>query len=170
MRIWRAEWLQRRAVLIAGLLALAGVSASVALGVNVGAHQRAGSQAVMERRTDLAAESVRTETGRYIDVLSTAAGAMGAFENLTAGKFAQVAAPLARINLAGATSLVYLMRSDDAGVAATQRLWRSHGASGLTLKAQPGATEHMFTIFSRPVDGEEPTPAGIDVAQSPAPL
>ena len=170
MGIRRAGWSQRRAVVIAVLLAVAGVSASVALGVDVGASQRAGTQMVMERRTDLAAGAVRAETGRYIDTLSAAAGAVGAFEDLTAGEFAQVAAPLARMNLAGATSLVYLVASDDAGVAATQRLWRSRGASGLRLAPQPAVTEHMFTIFSRPVDGEAPARVGIDVAQSPAPL
>ena len=108
--------------MIAVLLALAGISASIALGVDVGAHQRANAQAMMDRRAELAAEAVRAETGRYVDTLSTTAGAVGAFENLTAGKFAQVAAPLQRMDLAGATSLVYLVPSDDAGVTAAARL------------------------------------------------
>ena len=52
MRNKRAGWWAHRrlAAVIAGVLALAGVSTSVALGVDVGAQERANAQAVMDRR------------------------------------------------------------------------------------------------------------------------
>jgi signal transduction histidine kinase len=159
----------RRAITVSALLATVGILFSAALGWDMTTSQRRELDKVVDQRVSLAAEAVAAEMGRYSDTLSIVAGAAGAFNVLTAGKFERLAAPLREMNLAGAGSLAYLVPADHSEIADTQALWRTRGAPKLALRAHPGADDHIFSIFSQPLDGG-PTPlTGIDAVQAAAP-
>jgi signal transduction histidine kinase len=163
---WGRRWVgaSRMAVVVAVLGAVAGLGSAVALA----AGQRKNADAQLERRAAAVADAVTSEAGRYGDTLRTAAAAVGAFEYLTADKFAQVVEPLSDMGLAGASSVVFLVPALDADVAATQALWRSRGVPDLVLQPAPFGREHVFTVFNVPLDGTSGAPPGIDAIQSPA--
>lgn len=150
-------------------MAVLGVVASLGIGVALRAQQRRGLDAVMDRRVALVAEAVASQVGRYVDTLRTAAGAVGAFETLTATKFAQIAAPVAGLHLAGVTSLVYLVETDEAHVGAVQRLWRSRGDPGLVLVPDQQSADHVFTIFTAALGGGPRVVPGTDLGRYAVP-
>jgi hypothetical protein len=100
---------------------------------------------------------VDAEAGRYADTVRAVAGATGAFEMLTAAKFAQLTTPLVDIHLAGATSIVYLVPASDGEIPAVEALWRGRGVPGLRLQASGAARE--YTLPGQP--------ARIDIAAHP---
>ena len=154
---------------LAGVVAVVGVLASWVAAGALAAGQRDHAEQQLTRRTSLVQAAAAAETGRYVDTLRTVAAAAGAVDTLTAAKFDQVTASLAGMRLAGASSVVYLVPADTGEVAATQAWWRGRGAAGLVLKPAPGAREHIFTIFSRALDGATVRRAGIDAGRAAAP-
>lgn len=155
---------------LSALIVVVGVGASGAAGAILRADQATAAASVLDRRAALVEQAVTAQTGRYVDTLTTIAGAVGAIDRLTADKFAHTAQPLSRMRLAGATAMAYLVPAANGQVAEVQRFWRSRGAADLVLDPYEGADEHIFTIFSQPLDGSVPAAAGIDVAQAPAPM
>ena len=147
-------------VTVLGLLSSGVAGGLLALG------QRDSAQQQLERRTTLVAGAVSAEAGRYVDALRTVAAAAGAFTTLTREKFDEATRPLGDMRLAGATSIAFLVPARGTELAAVQAVWRARGAPGLVLRPVGGATEHIFSVFTRPLDGG-PTPrGGIDVTQS----
>jgi signal transduction histidine kinase len=131
--------------------------------------QRDGFDAVMDRRAGLVAQAVTMQASRYVDTLRSTAGAIGAFEELNATKFALAAAPLAQLRLAGATSLTYLIATGTDQVAAAQAKWRGRGVPDLTFQPDEAVREHIFAVFSERLDGSTPPAAVPDLAASAAP-
>ena len=163
---WRRDrppWVWVAVVLLLGGLASAGA------GAILHRQQRQNLEAVMDRRAYLIADTVTAQAARYVDTLRTVAGSVGAFDTLTARKFAQAAAPVAQLGLAGGVSLAYQVAAGDGQVAAVQAKWRSRGSAGLTLKPDRRFTEHLFSVFAAGLDGTTPALAGSDVAANPVP-
>jgi signal transduction histidine kinase len=153
----------------AGLIALPGVLLSAGIGWDMAATRQDAVNGAMDRRANLVAEAVTSETARYVDSLRAAAGAAAAMDDLTASRFARLAEPLTQMHLAGAHALAYVVPAADGEIADTQRLWRSRGASGLHLEPKPGVAEHFFGVLSQPLDGGTPTTPGGDAARAAAP-
>lgn len=151
------------AVALLGSVAGLGSGAALALG------QRNAADGQLERRTSAAADAVTSEAGRYVDTLRTVAASLGAFEPLTAAKFAAVVRPLSDMGLAGATSIAFLVPAAETDIAATQALWRTRGVPQLELQPRGSGREHMFAVFSVPLDGTSRPRYGIDASQAPAP-
>ncbi|GIG56892.1 hypothetical protein Lfu02_12640 [Longispora fulva] len=151
------------------LVALAGLAGTAGVAAVLVAGQRHEADDQLERRTELMAEAVTTEADRYVDSLRTVAAATAALETVTASRFGQVAAPLRRMSLAGATSVAFLVPAADGQIAGVQALWRSRGAPDITLTPVGTGREHIFSIFSEPLDGGLPAATGTDVTQLPAP-
>ncbi|XVU27559.1 sensor histidine kinase [Actinoplanes sp. CA-054009] len=159
----RQTWAWTAVVIVLGVLA------SIGAGVTLDRQQRQGFDAVMDRRAVLVAQAVTNQAARYIDTLRTTAGAIGAFESLNASKFAQTAAPLAKLQLAGATSLTYLIPAEGSGVASAQAKWRDRGVPDLLLNPDATVEEHIFPIFSVRLDGSTPSTTSSDLAASAIP-
>ncbi|GAA3457640.1 ATP-binding protein [Dactylosporangium matsuzakiense] len=156
------------ALAIAVVLAVGlGASWQAAHAIRQGQQDRA--QAVLDRAAGLSDASVRSEIHRYLDTLRTVAAAVGAQSDLTAEDFASTTAPLREAGLVGATSLVFLVAADDSQVAATQEYWRGQGVADLELKPMGTGREHIFTIFTRPLDDTAVLPAGTDLSQAAEP-
>jgi PAS domain S-box-containing protein len=152
------------------LTAVVGLGLSIVMGVLLAAGQRAVGDREFARRSDLASAAVNEQTVRYIDTLRTVAAATGAFETLTATKYAQVTESLRGMRLAGATSIVFLVPATDEQVPAVQSFWRERGAPGMVLHPSTGSSEHLFTIFSTSLaPGESAVTVGLDASQLPAP-
>ncbi|MER7278189.1 ATP-binding protein [Dactylosporangium sp. NPDC000244] len=156
------------ALAIALVLALGlGASWQAAHAIRDGQRERA--HGVLDRAAVLSDASVRSEIHRYLDTLRTVAAAVGSHDELTADDFAATTAPLRQAGLVGATSLVFLVAADDTQVASVQRYWRDRGVSDLQLHPQGNGREHLFTIFSRPLDASAVLPAGTDLSQAAEP-
>jgi PAS domain S-box-containing protein len=156
--------------ILAILLVLAlGLAASWNAAGSLRHNQQARANAVMDRDTSLAEAAVRTEVHRYLDTLRTVAAAIGAHETLTFDDFAATTAPLRDAGLPGATSLVFVVPAEDAQLDEVERYWRDRGVTGLDLTARGSGREHLFVIFSRPLDGAPASVAGTDVSQSAEP-
>ncbi len=156
--------------ILAILLVLAlGLAASWNAAGSLRDNQQARANAVMDRDTSLAEAAVRTEIHRYLDTLRTVAAAVGAHETLTFDDFSTTTAPLRDAGLPGATSLVFVVPAEDAQLDDVERFWRDRGVTGLDLTARGSGREHLFVIFSRPLDGSPSSPAGTDLSQSAEP-
>jgi diguanylate cyclase (GGDEF)-like protein len=129
------------------------------------AQQRYAGQ-LMDQHADEVTRAVTAEAGRYRDTLSDVAAAVGAQSDLSAGDFTEITSRLTRQRLPGATGVAFAVPADNDQAAGVQALWRGHGASGLTLTAAGANREHMFLIFSHPLDGTTPTP-GRDLSPAP---
>ncbi len=161
---WRPT---RAAVLWARVTAVLGLLSTVAVGTVVAAGQQRAAEMTLQRRVDDVTSAVTTQTGRYIDTVTTVAAALGAVPKLTAAAFRQVAAPVAGMDLAGATSLTFLAPVDTASTGAEQQKWRSRGIPDLVLNPSPSSTDHIYAIFRQPLDGTAARPVGNDVAEVP---
>lgn len=165
----RAGRVLSRAGALASLVAVLTAAMSVGAGMVLDrAQQRVMTQA-LDRKVGSVAASVVHETGRYVDTLRTVAAAAGAFEPLTAEKFARAVDPLRHMGLAGATSIAFMVPADDADVGRVQELWRQRGVPDLTLTPKGPGPEHIFSVFSEPFDGSTAGASGIDVTQAAAP-
>lgn len=159
----------RSGVILAVIVVVLGVLVSATVGgVLAHAQERAAERAI-RHHTTLAAEAVVAEARRYVDTVQTVAAAVGAVDNLTAAKFAQVTRPLQTIGLAGAASIGFLVPATDDQIGAVQARWRARGVPDLVLDAQGDAREHIFTTFYESLDGIAPPMLGTDLSQSPAP-
>ncbi|GAA2599443.1 hypothetical protein GCM10010399_32710 [Dactylosporangium fulvum] len=167
----------RRAIRQAGTAGILAIGLVVALGLAASWHaagsirdgRHARALALLDRDTSLAEAAVRTEIHRYLDTLRTVAAALGAHETLTFDDFTATTAPLRDAGLAGATSLVFAIAAEDGRLAEIQRYWRERGVTNLELRAEGSGREHLFTIFSRPLDGRSAIAASVDLSQSAEP-
>ncbi|MFF5226429.1 ATP-binding protein [Dactylosporangium sp. NPDC000521] len=156
--------------ILAILLVLAlGLAASWNAAASLRSNQQARANAVMDRDTSLAEAAVRTEVHRYLDSLRVVAAAVGSHETLTFDDFATTTAPLRDAGLPGATSLVFVVPAGDSQLEEVQGYWRDRGVTGLDLTAKGSGREHLFVIFSRPLDGVPTTAPGTDLSQSAEP-
>jgi signal transduction histidine kinase/CHASE1-domain containing sensor protein len=148
-------------VLVVGLIVSAGTSIAVRRVENTRAIE------ALEQRSQLVVRAVEVEAGRYVETLRNLAAATGAYENLTASKFAENAVQRREMRLAGASSVAFMVPTTDDEISSTQEFWRDRGATDLAL--QPvGNGEHLFSIFSEPLDGSTARRAGIDASAAPA--
>ncbi len=162
---WCRRW-SRSAVAATAVVAVVGLLVSTAAGVILARDERKAAEQQLQRRARLVAEALTAETRRYEDALITVAAATGAFESLTAAKFAQVTASLAELRLAGATSIAYMVPARDDEIAAVQAHWRDRGVPDLVLTPVGTGKEHIFSVLNQPLDGVATPRYGIDATQS----
>ncbi|MGI5176452.1 ATP-binding protein [Dactylosporangium sp. CA-152071] len=165
----RAGRAMSRAGALASLVAVLTAAMAVSAGVVLDRAQHRAMTQALDRKVGSVAAAVVHETGRYVDTLRTVAAATGAFEPLTAAKFARAVDPLRHMGLAGATSIAFMVPADDGEIGRVQALWRERGVPGLTLTPVGSGTGHIFSIFSEPFDGSTAGGLGVDVTQAAAP-
>jgi signal transduction histidine kinase len=167
----RGEASTRRGRLGGPVLALAvlvaGIAATALIVVALRADQRDNAEQVMDQRTAVALAAVQTETERYRSLLEATAAGISTDDSFTWDDFDVATAPLATAELAGASSVAYVVPSRTDQIAATQRLWRGRGAEGLTLRPAGPAGTHYFSIFTRMLDQVGGPLDGVDVRGSP---
>ncbi|BBH67263.1 hypothetical protein ACTI_39480 [Actinoplanes sp. OR16] len=154
------------AAALSALVAVVGCAVTLAVAAALAQHEDAAAEVQMDRRTSAAAESVRTQTRRYLDVLSTTAAAAGAQQTLTATEYKAVVQPMRTMKLAGATSIVLVIPARDDEVAEVQRRWRRLGSPDIELSPK-GTGEHAFVVAGIPLDGTNPV-GGLDLMQATA--
>ncbi|WP_309647696.1 ATP-binding protein [Nocardioides sp.] len=141
------------------------VSQVVARQVDMSAEQE------MRQRTDALREATSAEVQRYATALTLSAAGLGAAGRPTYDAFATATAPLHDMDLAGATSIVFIAPPVvEKDVARQQRYWRALGSTDLVLEPSPDLGAHAFAVFSDPLDGAATRRTGIDVAAAPAPF
>ena len=144
---------QRSVAALAAGVATLGILATVALcGALDGLADRNQRQA-LDRRVDLVRAGVSAEAARYVDALTDIATALGAQADLTAEDFSRISAAVSTRRLPAVTAVSVLVTADTAAVPATQARWRAQGATGLTLRPDPAAREHVFAVLTRDFDG-----------------
>ncbi|MET7419064.1 ATP-binding protein [Dactylosporangium sp. NPDC005555] len=159
-----------RAWVVAAVVAVLAATVSISAGTVLARSQQRETAQALDRKVGAVATAMANETGRYVDTLRTVAAAAGAFEPLTAEKFARAIRPLRYMALAGASSIVFAVPVGNGDIGRVQELWRQRGAPDLTLQTRSPGPDHIFTIFSEPFDGSTRLGGGgIDVNQSPVP-
>jgi type II secretory pathway pseudopilin PulG len=129
-------------VLLAGGLATAGAASAVRRG-----QQQLAVQAMDHYITDLS-EVIEDEVGHYQDALADLAAAVTTQPALTADGFAAMTARFTRQRLPGASGVSFVVPAYDRQAAATEALWRTRGATGLTLyrtgtaESRPRSQQH----------------------------
>lgn len=154
---------------MAVIVAAGGIALSAGAAVSLDAQQNDATDQLLDRQARQAQEAVSAESGRYVDALRSIAAAAGTIDDLTAERFDAVAAPLASMRLAGATSVAFMVPATESQAPAIQGFWRSRGATGLVLTPKGTAAEHIFSVFSTTLDGSSVAGIGIDVSQASAP-
>ncbi|GAB7050571.1 ATP-binding protein [Catenuloplanes indicus] len=160
---------RRGALAVAGIVLAAGLVAMATIATALHRQDIAAADRIMEQRTSLAQTAVSVETRRYVDLLRTAATGLGEASVLDARTFQAGTAPLSGTELPGATSVVYVAPVPDGEVAVAQARWRRLGAGTLTLTPHAGSAEHLFTIYSRTLDGGTAPPLGVDLTRAREP-
>jgi signal transduction histidine kinase len=152
---------------LALVVLLAGLATTALTVVALRADQRDNAQQVMNQRTAVALAAVQTETERYRALLEATAAGISTDDSFTWDDFDVVTAPLASADLAGAASVAYVVPSPTDQIAATQSLWRSRGAEGLTLRPAGPVGPHYFSVFTRMFSESDEPMDGLDVRGSP---
>jgi diguanylate cyclase (GGDEF)-like protein/PAS domain S-box-containing protein len=152
--------------LTVGVLAV-GLSVSLGATVVVRGERDQTAAGAADHRASALAEAVRDESARYVNTVVGVAAAVGAFDVLTADKFARVVAPLRGMQLVGATSATFLVPTADDQVPQVETFWRSQGVPDLVLKPAASDHEHFFSVLSEPLDGSAVARRGIDLSASP---
>jgi signal transduction histidine kinase len=159
-----------RVLRLTGLTAVVGLGLSLTMGGLLVHDQRETAEQEFGRRIDLVTTAVIAETDRYIDTLTAVAAAAGSFTTLTAAKFAQVTKPVQDVQLAGATSLAFMVPSTSAQAPTVEAFWRGRGAQGLNLVPVGKAQTHIFSIFAtRLIQATQASLIGTDASQAAAP-
>src|SRR6476661_4859634 len=152
------------AVAVVGLLTTAVLAQVVMSQLDASAQER------LDRRASLVTQAVQSEADRYQDALALVAASAGSTRDFTEEQFDAAVEPLARMGLAGATSVAFVAPPvTDRGVERLEAAWRARGAKGLRLDPAKGLHHHVFTVMSRPLDGATRTRSGTDLAAAPAP-
>jgi diguanylate cyclase (GGDEF)-like protein len=164
---WRRQPRRNRA----GLVLVAAVLATGAL-LTAGAHNtvhrsenRYAAQ-LMDRYADDLEAAVNERADDYGDTTHYLAAAVGARPELLSNGYARITAGLDVSRLPGVAGISFVVPATTAQVATVQKFWRSRGAADLTLRPQPGRSEHAFVVFERALDKNVSIP-GLDVLRSP---
>jgi signal transduction histidine kinase len=152
---------------LALIVLLIGIAATALIFVGLRADQRDNARRVMDQRTSVALAAVQTETERYRALLQATAAGISTDDSFTWDDFDVATAPLSSANLAGASSVAYVVPARAGQIAATQDLWRSRGAEGLTLRPAGPYGTHYFSIFTRMLTQVGEPLDGLDVRASP---
>jgi signal transduction histidine kinase len=153
-------------LLLATVVILVGVTATLLTAVALRASQRDNADRVMDQRTTVAVAAVAGDTRRYLALLEVLAAGIGTHADFTAADFDAAIAPLDTAGLLGATSVAFIVPTATADIAQTQQFWRSRGATGLVLTPAASEGERIFAIFTRPLNGGSRRTAGMDLALS----
>jgi diguanylate cyclase (GGDEF)-like protein len=161
---------RRRAGAALVLVVLAvGLSGSWSAAAAVERVQQRHAAQLMDRYAEDVSRAVVDEADRYSDALSNLAAAVGAQSDFTAGDFAEVTSRLAGQHLSGATSAVFAVPATDDRISEVQAYWRGQaGPEGLRFAPVGTGLEHMFVVFSRPLDASVPV-FGRDISQAAEP-
>jgi diguanylate cyclase (GGDEF)-like protein len=152
---------------VAGICAV-GLAGSCVATVAVQRVQRVHAGQLMDQHADEVRRTMMAEADRYRDTLNDASAGLGAQSRLTATDFAGITSKVNRERLPGATGIAFAISAGDSQVAAAQAHWREQGAPELVLQSVGTGIDHLFTVFSHPLDGALPT-TGRDLSQSPEP-
>jgi signal transduction histidine kinase/CHASE1-domain containing sensor protein len=153
-------------ILIALLVAVTGTALSAWVGSALREAQQRTAEQQMNRRATLVTDAVAAESGRYADALRLLAAGLGAHERLTKPEFDQTTRALQDMRLAGATSIALMVTATDEQIPRVQEFWRRRGVPDLVLDAKGRGKEHIFSVFSRPLDGSTRPAIGIDASQA----
>ena len=153
--------------LLAAVVVALGLGATATTVAGLRAGQRENADRVMDQRSAVVLAAVQTETERYRSLIEVMAAGLRTNAALTWEDFDAASAPLASAALVGAVTVTYVVPSTTAEVPAVQRLWRSRGAEGLTLRPAAGTDRHYFSVFTRLLDATGTPLDGIDAAGSP---
>ncbi len=124
----------------------------------------------LDTRAAAVGDATEAEYQRYADALGLVAAALGAAPRIDATTFDLSTAPLGSMDLAGATSLAFIAPPvDTEGLASFESTWRSRGSTDLTLAPAEDQRRHVFSVFSKPLDGSSQRRTGIDVSGALAP-
>jgi PAS domain S-box-containing protein len=152
--------------LLAANVLVVGVTVTLLTVGGLRAGQREDAARVMDQRTAVVRTSVLAETGRYLTLLQAVAAGLGANDQFSGTAFDAATEPLDAAGLPGATSVAFVAPSSPGADAATQAYWRARGAGGLVLHPSGDTPEHLYSIFSRSLDGDSPQFTGLDVRGS----
>jgi PAS domain S-box-containing protein len=154
--------------LLAALVVVLGVAATMFVFLGLRAGQRENAGRVMDQRTDVALAAVATETERYRSLIEVAAAGISTDDSFDWNDFDESTAPLESAQLIGAATVAYVVPAGTAELAATQQKWRGQGADGLVLRPSGSTGEHFFSIFSRSLNTAGEPLDGLDLAASTA--
>jgi signal transduction histidine kinase len=150
---------------LTAVVVVMGVTVSLSAGAALAVVQRHTAQDELGHRATLVANTVEVETGRYVDALRGLAAATGAVEKLSADRFTRAVEPLRAMRLPGASTVAFLAPAVHGRIPQVQRHWRALGASDLVLRPYGNGPDHVFSIFSVPLDGRPAARTGTDATQ-----
>ncbi|MCW2814197.1 MAG: phy [Nocardioides sp.] len=124
----------------------------------------------LDTRAAAIEESAAAEVQRYVDALDLVAAALAAAPQVDAASFDVATEPLGAMELAGATSFVFIaapVSGDELDAFAAT--WRDRGSPDLVLSPAEGQDTHAFAVLTKPLDGSLQRRTGVDVAGATAP-
>ena len=124
---------------------------------------------LMDQYADNTVRAVTGEAARYSDSLADLGAAIGAQSTFTADDFATITSRFNNRRLPGASGVGFVVSAAPTETAAVQNRWRERGATGVRLVPVGTRAEHMFVVFSRPLDNVVPV-FGRDLSQVAEPL
>jgi hypothetical protein len=164
----KSGWSRGWSAFFAVVIILGGMAVSLGFGVRL----RSALERNAESRMITASESLRItvteQLARYVDTVRLTAAALGSLETPTAQTFGGITKAVANQQLTAASAIRFVVPANPAGVDDVVPYWRERGAKGLKLGKVADAREHLFTVFSRGLNGGPAPPPGADQGVIPA--
>ncbi|MEV4637099.1 EAL domain-containing protein [Actinoplanes sp. NPDC049548] len=147
--------MQRRrwaGVALVVVVALLGITGSWVAARNARSDEQHYAAQLMDRYTSDLTRAINTELQRYGDTLTDVATSLGAQTDLTADDFAWITSKVSNRRLPGATSLSFVVSTDNTGIRSLENHWRAKGAPDLRLRPVGSGTEHSFEVLTRSLE------------------
>jgi hypothetical protein len=152
--------------------ALVMVLGGMAVSLGLAAHLHNALQRSAEiRMTDTSAALQSTVSGQlsaYTDTVRASAAGLNALPTPTAAGFTGITSAIVAQHLPAAVAVRFLVPASPDQLGAVAATWRSRGVPGLTIDPVKGARQHLFTVFTRGLNGGPATAIGADQAATPA--
>ena len=142
------------AVVVAFLVV--GLVGSFALSVAVSRIEQRSAARLLDQKADNIQISMTEKADSYSQTLADLATSVGAQSSFTSDDFNTVTSQLNRERLPGASGVAFVVPATAAMTPAVQAFWRRQGNPGLRFDPVGDRSEHVFTVFSRGLDGTVP--------------
>lgn len=112
--------------------------------------------------------TVATQLDGYLDTVRSTAAGLGALPAPTQDTFTKITSAVAAQKLTAVSAVSFLIPAGPKELSQVVPTWRARGAADLKISPLEGAQQHLFTIFTRGLNGGKAPATGVDQTAAPA--
>jgi hypothetical protein len=168
MRNAKSGWSRGWSAFFAVVIIVGGMAVSLGFGVRLRSALERNAESRMITASTSLQVTVTEQLARYVDTVRLAAAALASLDTPTADTFADITKAVANQQLTAASAIRFVVPADPGDVDDVAPYWRERGAEGLRIGKVADVQQHLFTVFSRGLNGGPAPPIGTDQGVVPA--